>query len=134
MSLITWNNNYSLGINEIDSQHRELVRIINTLHDAMSKGSAKNVLGDIIKKLINYTTSHFKTEEKYFDQFHYPKTLQHKKEHQEFVAKMVNFQNDFDSGKLTLSLEVMTFLKNWLTEHIKGKDAEYVPFLKEKGL
>ena len=134
MSLFEWDKTYELGIREIDQQHKHLVSVLNELHKAMKAGNSNEKLNKIIHELIRYTQTHFSTEEKYFDLYKYPDTLAHKLEHSQFVEKVANFQTDFEMGKVTISMQIMTFLKSWLTNHIKGKDKLYAPFLKQKGL
>jgi hemerythrin len=134
MAFIEWNNSFSVGVSEIDSQHLKLVGIINALHDAMLQGKGRAVLGDIIKGLVDYAGAHFLTEETYFDQFGYPDAGSHKEEHSAFTQKVAEFKDGFDAGKLALSITVMDFLSSWLRNHIKGVDKKYGPFFIEKGL
>jgi len=134
MALINWNDSLSVNIAEIDQQHQKLVLVINELNDAMKQGKGKDILGEIINGLINYTATHFKTEEDYFFQFGYPDMENHKKEHTAFVQKVTNFKEGFEKGKLSLSIEVMNFLSDWLQNHIKGTDKRYTRFFNEKGL
>ena len=134
MALIEWNDNLSVNIAEIDKQHRRLVDMINELNDAMKLGKGNAVLGKIINGLIDYTATHFGTEEKYFKTFGYPDAESHKKEHADFVSKVSEFKSGFNKGKLSVSVEVMRFLSQWLQNHIKVIDKKYGPFLNEKGL
>ena len=134
MALIQWNAGLSVGIVEIDRQHQRLVEMINDLNDAMKQGKGKDVLGKIINGLTNYTGTHFRIEEKYFDQFRYPDANNHKKAHLDFTKKVTEFKDGFDKGNISLSIEIMNFLSNWLQNHIKGIDKKYGPFFKEKGL
>lgn len=134
MDLINWEDSMSVKVTEIDNQHKRLVMLINELHTAMRERKTKEALGGIIDELVNYAVNHFKTEEKYFDEFGYLKSLQHKKEHKDFVNKVAAFKADFDKGKLMLSVEIMEFLKDWLLNHIKKTDMEYSDFFVEHGL
>ncbi|MBI5556001.1 MAG: hemerythrin family protein [Deltaproteobacteria bacterium] len=134
MAMLNWDDSYKVNVTEIDQQHQKLVAMINDLNDAMCQGKAKDVLEKILSGLINYTATHFKTEEKYFDKFAYPETAIHKKEHVDFVQKVSEFKDGFDKGKVGLSISVMKFLSDWLKNHIKGTDKKYGPFLHEKGL
>ena len=134
MPVIQWDDSFSVNVAEIDRQHQKLVLMINNLYDAMGEGKGKGVLGKIIDELINYTASHFKTEEKYFDMLKYPHSANHKKEHSDFVQKVTDFKANFDAGKTWLSVKVMNFLRTWLQNHIKGADKEYGPFFNEHGL
>jgi len=134
MAIIEWSSNLSVNVGEIDKQHQKLIAMINELNDAMAIGKGKDALGKIINGLVTYAAGHFATEEKYFDQFRYPATLSHKKEHSDFVRKVKEFQDGFNKGSLSLSIEIMRFLKDWLIKHIQGTDKKYGPYFNEKGL
>jgi len=108
--------------------------MINDLDDAMRQGKGKEVLGKIISGLFTYAGTHFKTEENYFDRYNYPEANPHRKEHEDFTRKVAEFKHKFDTTKITLSIEVMNFLSDWLQNHIKVVDKKYSPFLREKGL
>ena len=134
MALIQWNGRLSVGVAEIDLQHQRLVEMINKLDDAMQQGKGKDVLGEIINGLIEYSKTHFRTEEEYFDRFGYPHALSHKKEHAEFTKKVAEFKRAFDAETLALSIGVMYFLSNWLKNHIKDSDKKFGPVFNENGL
>ncbi len=135
MALFVWDDaKYSVGVREIDSQHKILVDILNNLYEAMQSGKSNEILGGIILKLVNYTKTHFATEERYFDRFGYPETASHKKEHEKFTDKVLAFKKDFDAGRVTMSVSITSFLKDWLASHIQGIDKKYVSFFHSKGL
>ena len=125
MAFITWTDKYSVGVDEIDNQHKGLVKLINKLFDAMSDGNANNILSGIINDLTRYTQVHFATEEKYFAAFTYPESEVHIEEHQQFVNTVVKFKTQFEEGNIVLSFEVFKFLKSWLINHIQGSDKKY---------
>ena len=134
MSLIRWNNSFSVNVAEVDRQHQKLILMINDLTDAMKSGKGKDVLGKILDGLISYTASHFKMEEQYFKELRYPHAGEHKKEHVDFVKKVLEFKEDFDSGKATVSVNMLQFLSRWLQTHIKGSDMKYSTFFNENGV
>lgn len=134
MALITWSDAYSVNVAEIDQQHKKLVAMINDLNDAMKQGKGKDLLGGIVNDLIRYTATHFKTEESYFDRFGYPEADSHKEAHAAFVQKVSEFKAGFETKKLSLTIEVMRFLSDWLTGHIQGTDRKYGPFFNANGL
>jgi hemerythrin len=134
MALINWDASLSVNVKEIDGQHQKLIKIINDLHEAMLQKKAKEILGKIIDELIAYTTTHFLTEETYFEKFEYSDRLNHKRRHTDFVKKVGEFNKEFAAGKLMLSMDIMTFLKEWLVKHIQGEDKKYEPFFNSKGL
>jgi hemerythrin len=134
MAIIQWTNDLSVNVAELDKQHQKLVDMINDLNEAMRQGKGKDVMGKTLNDLIDYAATHFKTEEKYFEQYAYPATITHKKEHTDFARKVGEFKQGFDSGRVGISVEVMSFLGDWLRGHIKGVDKKYGPFFNEKGL
>lgn len=134
MSLIKWDDSFSVNIVKIDHEHKKLFSMINELTAAMKAGSSKDVLGKILDGLISYTDSHFQTEEEYFQQVKYPETAAHKKEHAAFVKKVTEFRKEFDAGRATVSVNILQFLSKWLQSHIKGTDRKYSSFLNENGI
>jgi hemerythrin len=134
MALINWSDSFSVNVSEIDLQHKKLVTMINELSDAMKQGRGKDIMGKIVTDLINYALTHFITEEKYFDKFGYPETDSHNKEHTAFAQRVSDFKEGFENGRLSLSIEVLHFLSDWLQNHIKGTDKKYSQFFNEKGL
>jgi hemerythrin len=134
MALLNWTENYSVKIKEIDTQHKKLVDIINNLHDSMKAGKSKEVLGKILEELINYTGYHFKTEEDLFDKYGYPEKNTHKRQHGDLVDQVLKFKANFDNGKSVVSIDIMNFLRDWLTQHIAGSDKKYSSYLNGKGV
>lgn len=134
MPIMSWTDTYNTGIAEIDQQHKKLVDLLNSLHDAMTKGQAKAVLGKILGELVNYCAGHFATEEKLFDKHDYPDAADHKEKHKKMVSKVLALQAQFEEGKAMMTIEVMEFLQQWLDKHILGTDKKYGPFLNSKGV
>ncbi|MGE4560064.1 MAG: bacteriohemerythrin, partial [Desulfobulbus sp.] len=130
--LITWNDSIRFGIDSIDRQHHHLVDLINKLHHAMRNRAGKKVLGSTLAELAQYTVEHFQSEEKMMAAAKYPQLEAHKREHEKLVAQVVDFQRRFESGSVTITLDLMNFLSDWLINHIKGVDRRYVPSLKAK--
>ncbi|MDW7733293.1 MAG: bacteriohemerythrin [Methanolobus sp.] len=134
MALVIWSDKYSMNIKEIDEQHKNLVKMINELHDAMLNARSKEVALGIINNMAEYTQYHFSTEEKYMVQYKYPEYVAHKKEHDKFIEQVGAFKKDYESGKAGLTFELLNFLKDWLVGHIQESDRKYSPFFNEKGL
>jgi hemerythrin-like metal-binding protein len=134
MALLTWQDKYSVGIRQIDDQHKQLITMINDLNDAMLAGKGKEVLMQVLNKLATYCVSHFAVEEKLFDTHAYPETADHKEKHHKMTAKVKALMGEVQSGKSTISIEVMNFLKNWLDKHIMETDMKYSPYLISKGV
>jgi hemerythrin len=134
MALFYWKDEYSVSIEEIDRQHKTLVEMINELHSSMLSGKGKDVLGPIFKGLVEYTTTHFKTEEDLMSRHLYPELTEHKEKHTFFINKINDYATQFESGNLLISIELMNFLKDWLISHIAGMDKKYSSFFSDKGI
>jgi len=135
MALVVWNEKLSVGVRSIDDQHKKLVTLLNQLHDGMMAGKGKEMLGTVLKGLIDYTASHFKYEEDLFARTGYPDSTAHKKEHADLVRRVLEVQAQYEEkGPSALTIPVMNFLKDWLTTHIQGADRAYAPHLAAKGV
>ena len=134
MSFFNWDDSLSVKVNEIDDQHKHLIRLINELYKAKKEGRDKAVLQQILDELVNYSFVHFTTEEKYFIRYRYANTEEHQRCHSGFVDKITEFKEAYYDGSATLSDDLLEFLKDWLINHIKGEDRKYIDFFQEKGL
>jgi hemerythrin len=134
MAFFDWNDSYSVGVSEINTQHKKLVFLINDLNTAMAAGKGRDAVGSIVAELVKYTVDHFSTEERYFDKFKYADADTHKAEHKALVKKVADFQQNLAQGKAVLSIELMNFLKDWLINHIKGTDKKYTKCFNDNGL
>jgi hemerythrin len=134
MPLFTWIDSYSVNIKEFDDQHRKLVELINTLHDAMSVGKGSQALGPVLTELVKYTATHFSSEETLMLKYNYPGYLAHKMEHERLTARVLEVQTQFQDRQVTLTLGVMKFLQEWLVNHIQSTDKKYTVFLNKNGV
>lgn len=134
MALLLWGPMLEVGVKEIDTQHRKLVDLANELSDAQVAGKAKDVLGKTLSELVRYTVTHFSTEERLMDQHKYPAAADHKQQHKDLVKTVSDFKAKFDKGDAALSLEIMHFLRDWLTKHIMSTDKAFARDLIQKGV
>ncbi len=134
MALVTWTEKLSVGVKSVDDEHNVLFNIINDLHAAMMKGQARNVVGDLLKKLLNYTRNHFSAEEELMDKAQYQGLSEHKMLHRELTRQVEDYISRYEKGDLTLSTHLSDFLSNWLTDHIQKVDQAYGPWLNQHGV
>ena len=132
--LFPWDDSFSVNIGVVDAEHKNLVSMVNELHQAMGQGIGKDKLGRILSKLIEYTQVHFETEERLMQSHAYPDFLAHRSEHQKLTSTVIDFQRRFLANEVGLTLEVMEFLKDWLRTHILRSDKKYSPFLNAQGV
>ncbi len=131
--LFKWDNSYSVNIKAIDKQHLKLIELINKLNSAMRLGKANHIFLEILIGLTEYTEKHFSYEEKLMRDAEYPGLNEQLQEHRQFVQQLKDTQNNYQSGQINI-LNLMSFLKDWLSDHIKGIDMKYKDFFNSKGI
>ncbi len=129
MAFIVWTADIAVN-DEIDEQHKKLFDILNDLHESVTAGAEQGVLAEVFNLLIDYTVEHFETEENYFTQCSYPDTDAHKKEHNDLTQKAIELQQEFKSGNLTISFDLLDFLYDWLMEHTSNQDKKFASYLR----
>jgi hemerythrin len=134
MPLMTWTSELSVGVTVLDEDHKKLVAILNELHDGMAAGQGRATLGKVFDGLVEYTKTHFAREEQFLFETEYPRAEVHKKQHEDLTMRVTDLQTRYRNGALTLTKEVLNFLKDWLTYHIKGHDQKYGAHLHGKGI
>ena len=130
MSLIEWKKEFMTGIPDVDTEHQELIEMINRLYENMnlnrSRESILQFLGDIYAK----TSSHFALEEKIMRDRKYAEYPEHKNEHEQLlddiheIMDQFEFDENFDESRLKNVLLV------WFTDHFREQDARFHGALK----
>jgi hemerythrin len=134
MPLMTWTKEMSVGVKVLDDDHKKLVGMLNRLNEGMLANKGRATLGEIFDELIDYTKTHFTREEGFLLESGYAEVDTHKKQHADLVMRVTDLQRRYNKGELTLTREVLNFLKDWLTYHIKGHDQQYGSHLNAKGI
>lgn len=134
MSIITWSDEYSVEIQEIDEQHKKLVNIINRLYDALAAKKDREKVEAVLVELIEYTKVHFAVEETLMRIFHYEEYDAHKEIHDRIVAKVLDFKMKYDAGDEKVGMELLMFLKEWLFDHINKVDKRYTKDFQKAGV
>ncbi|MBB5144435.1 bacteriohemerythrin [Desulfovibrio intestinalis] len=131
---VQWTPKLDLHVTMVDKQHRLLVDYINELYTAMAHNRTTEELQAILHKLRDYTATHFADEERLFTSTAYLGAAEHVKIHRKFVAKLDEVEEQLKSGTATVSMDLLTFLKDWLVQHIMGTDPTYVPYLRKEDM
>ncbi len=133
MALLTWSSKYSVNVGSLDSQHNVLFGILNDLHEAMMKGQAQKMTGELLGKLVKYTREHFTAEEALMASTGYPELAQHRIKHSDLIKQVDEFSARYERGETALNLQLMNFLRDWLSNHIQNEDQKYGPWMNAHG-
>ena len=129
-----WDEKYSVGIQSIDEQHKEIFRLMDQLFQALKSGKAAQSVLRIIAALKHYAITHFEKEEYLFRQFKFEDSASHIREHEQFIEKITALKADAKSGRLASSFELLHFLKIWINHHIMVVDKGYSECFQKNGL
>ncbi|HCB14352.1 MAG TPA: hemerythrin [Gammaproteobacteria bacterium] len=134
VKFIEWSNALSVGIEEIDAQHKVLVDLLNQVHEAIQQRQGIEAANKIVEQLGEYTRIHFAVEESLMRILHYPEYERHKEEHDRLIEQLNAFRAKLEAGKGSMSFELAHFLKVWLTRHIMEGDKRYSSYFLEQGI
>lgn len=134
MALMAWSDDLSVGIVSIDDQHKKILSMINALNEAMETGNQDDVMLKVFSGLAVYTQKHFAYEEELFAKHGYVESALHKTEHEALLKQVTDLKKKLDAGEARVGVELMQFLKKWLTNHIQKTDKKYTSFLTAKGV
>ena len=134
MPKLVWSDELSVNISSFDNEHKRLLEMLNKLNDAMSQGHGQKVIAGILSELANYTKTHFKHEEDAMLKCNYPGLAEQRSQHTDFINKLQDMQNQYNSGNMTLSIQVFNFLVSWVQNHIKKTDKNYSEFFIKNGI
>lgn len=134
LELVHWSAECSVDVSLLDEQHHVLFGLINELHEAMIEKNGKLVVPSILKRLLDYTRTHFSTEEDFMIRTKYPDFIEHKVAHEKLVAELVLMCREFEQGERHLSTKLLGFLRNWLRLHILNMDKQYAKHMNAAGI
>ncbi len=136
MPIITWKDEYSVGVKELDDQHKKLMEMINQLSQLYKQKQFKSSeTTTIFKEFVDYANYHLDTEEHYFNLYGYPEKDQHIPFHDKYRAKTEELKKKYAAGQIEdVLFEIDNFIYEWWTWHILNVDKGYSKFFQANGL
>ncbi len=130
--MISWRETYNIGIDEVDQQHQELVVKLNEFLDACIQQKGKDKIMETLAFLRDYTVEHFRSEEEIMLKYNYPEYAEHKKDHDDFVASVLELEASIQNQGATVvtTLKLNRTLTDWLLSHISKSDMKIGQFLR----
>lgn len=130
MTLFEWKDSFNIGIDEIDQQHRLLLKYLNDCYLQVSADKRSEIDRVLLDKLKTYAATHFRLEESLMRAGGYPKLDQHEQQHKFFESQISKFEKACAEGTGGSAESVLVFLKDWVLVHILEQDKGYVSYVK----
>jgi len=133
MPLLTWNDDFSVDNVELDSHHKKLFSILNSLYNECLKTDIEGCVGPKLDELLAYAGYHFEAEEQYMRQIEYFEIDDHIEMHKGFVFKLDEMKRIPHASELELTRELIVFIGKWLLNHVLEVDREYAKYAASRG-
>jgi len=130
---VEWKDAYSVGIESIDQQHKNLINLINMLQTTVDYSTGEAFERECLAAVVDYTKTHFVYEEGLMSKYGYPDFEAHKAQHQKMIDKINDLLAAYEEHPESAMKNALDFLKQWLIRHINGTDKLYSEFLLSKG-
>lgn len=129
--MFTWSNNYSVGIEEIDNQHKELLVLISKLFEGTRFKKDVKEISELTSNLIEFASCHFDYEVKIMQEYKYPEISAHTIEHVEIIKRLKEFYYGLSNYDVDdFASELMILLKSWFVNHLTYTDKKLYDYLK----
>ena len=126
MAFVNWDSKYSIGVESMDGEHKQIINLMNQLWMLSEVNSSRRVMLPAAKKLAMFTLKHFDDEEAYMSSINFPGLTAHMKLHDDVLRKLKEHLKGYiDSGRTDMPDAFFDFLTNWLVAHICGIDKQY---------
>lgn len=129
-----WDPLMDTGIAEVDEDHRELVRRINELGQAMKQGEGRSKVAELLVFLRQYAEGHFAMEEKLMADAGYPGLEEHRARHRQFRRDVGAQEDAFSKApdERAVTLDLHGWLMKWLSNHTLYEDDTFGQYLRAR--
>lgn len=126
--LFNFENEFRLGIEEMDNEHIKLVDMLNEVHALLSEGKRDEARRYFSETLSNYVDEHFSDEEQFLERIGFPGLEAHKKIHETFKASFRELQPKIESYDEAAFRSALNDTFTWIIVHIGKTDRKYAKF------
>ncbi len=133
MKFKEWSQEFEIGIGAIDQDHQTLFNSVRQLGEHIHEDRGEGRIKATINALLLYVDEHFEREERFMIRAGYPDFVAHKKEHDAFRDAIMSLRDFHERSPNEIDAQkIVTFLENWLLNHILKIDTQYAPYLNGK--
>ena len=129
MSLIEWDEKYSVGVAAVDHEHRELIGLVNEAHDRLMRPGGEEAVMDFLGEIFARISAHFALEEKIMRARNYDHYDEHKTDHERLLDEIRDIMDDYEDGELFSEALLAQQLKTWFSGHFRSHDARLHRYL-----
>jgi hemerythrin len=122
-----WKEEYSVGIVEIDDQHKGILEYFTLIENAIESRESWSDVFFKLEQLRSHAHFHFSVEESLMRLHGYPKLADHAELHKHFITKLDQLQMTTLSRQVTI--DTIVYLRKWYADHMKGADKDYAQFI-----
>ncbi len=133
-AFLVWKDEYSVGIESFDREHKRLLNLINNLRAAVLCSTGEEFERHNLDELLDYTRTHFKREERLMEEHSFFDYEGHKAQHDQMIDFVQRFVERYEEEGNRVLSEVADYLTQWLLQHINVTDKKYSTFFAEKGV
>jgi hemerythrin len=123
MALLQWKHQYSVGIEAVDHEHRELIDLINSLYGELSKHSGKDAIEAFFGDLFKGISAHFALEERFMREHKYADLHAHKRDHEQLLDQIRDIMDEFSEHEDVAGGGLAARLETWFGHHFETHDA-----------
>ena len=123
MALIEWREDFSIGVPEVDHEHRELIELINAAHAELAEAPSNNSAAEFLGEIHARIAGHFALEEKIMREVGYGRLGPHKAAHEILLDDIREFMDACETGQTLDEAAFGTRLADWFGEHFRTEDA-----------
>lgn len=134
MDILKWREGYETGIEQMDTEHKKLIGIINQLYQAIRNQESHENNDSILLEMSNYADQHLQAEETLLEEHSYPAIAEQKISHDKYRVKIKELQGEFNKDAKEATQLIYNFLRIWWLNHIVEEDVKYGLFLWDKGV
>ena len=134
VTLLTWSCASTVGVRAMDDQHGILMDTMNELRLAAVRGSGRELVSEVLDRLIEFTRMHFWSEEQLLEEYRFPGLAEHRKLHHTILAQILESAHRLQYGEGVEMQSLLCYLRDWFLQHIEESDHQYGPWLNERGI
>lgn len=123
MAPLKWKDEYSVGVAAVDHEHRELIELVNRVHEALTSGQPADEVSRIFGDLFRAISAHFALEERFMGAHGYDHRAVHKADHERLLDELRDIMDDYSHGDPQSVARLTKSVEDWFAVHFRTHDA-----------